>query len=109
MLGRAGGALGYGRLHLSGAEHTATEGHTATARVRARYLARSNITVTLLLHVLDLLWHKGRPRIKSVSGRGAAIRATAPKLDFSETMWPTVFLVLGNALLDWAAAREIDP
>ena len=59
--------------------------------------------------MLDLLWHKGRPRIKSVSGRGAAIRATAPKLDFSETMWPTVFLVLGNALLDWAAAREIDP
>jgi hypothetical protein len=32
-----------------------------------------------------------------------------PKLDISETMWPTVFLVLGDVLLDWATAEEIDP
>lgn len=43
-------------------------GHSATVSARTRYLASSHVTVTLFLHVLDPLWHKGRSRIKSVSG-----------------------------------------
>jgi hypothetical protein len=69
--------------------------------------------VTLLLYALELLWHKGKPRIKVSRGRAPQ---SAPQ---TKTGLPTRFPVKmrtdgllckakGNALLYWTTGGEID-